>query len=291
MTLTRRTAPYVFLAPVFVFGLLFFVGPLLFSLVLSFASWNSLGAFRLVGWQNYRYLLAVDPVFHTALWNTARFVGLTILLGVPLALALALAIRRSRIASVWQAIYWLPMITNVVAVSYVWKQILDDPYGLVNRFLAFLGVAGPSWLLDPDWAMLSLVLVFLWFQVGQDMMLFLAGLNGLDSSIEEAARMDGASGWRTFRHVTLPLLAPTMLFVTLSNLIRGVGYFALMLILTEGGPVNSTRTAALRMYELAFSELKLGMASAAAYILLFVVMLLSAIQLRVMRRGGVEGWA
>lgn len=291
MVLTKRSAPYVFLAPVFVFGLLFFIGPLLFSAALSFASWNSLSAPRFVGLRNYTYLLAVDPVFHTALWNTARFVGGTILLGVPLSLALALAIRRSRVANLWQAIYWLPMVSNVVAVSYVWKQLLDDPYGLVNRFLAFLGVAGPAWLLDPDWAMLSLVLVFLWFQLGQDMMLFLAGLNGLDPTIEEAARMDGASAWRTFRFVTVPLLAPTLLFVTLSNLIRGVGYFALMLVLTEGGPVNTTRTAALRMYELAFSELKLGLASAAAYILLFVVMLISAIQLRLMRRGGVEGWA
>jgi multiple sugar transport system permease protein len=290
MTLTKRSAPYVFLAPALLLGLVFFVLPVLVSFGLSLTRWNSLSPPRFVGMANYVFLLTRDPLFFQTLRNTAAFVAGTIALGVPLALVLALAFRRSRFKPIWRAAFWLPMVTNIVAIAYVWRILLDDPYGLVNRLLALLGIAGPAWLFDPSWAMLSLVVVFVWFQLGQDMMLISAGLDGVDSRCEEAAQLDGAGRLQVLWHVTLPLIRPVMLFVTMSNLLKGVGYFVLMLVLTNGGPVNATNVSALHVYQMAFFDLKLGMASAAAFILLAVVLLLAVLQLRLMRRGGLESF-
>lgn len=290
MTVGRRLAPYLFLAPTLVLGFVFFVMPLVLSLGLSFTAWNSLAPPRFVGLANYRYLLTRDPIFFPSLRNTAVFVGATIAIGVPLALALALAFRGSRFKRVWRSAFWLPMVTNVVAVAYIWQFLLADPYGLVNRLLTRLGIAGPAWLSDPSFAMSALVLVFIWFHVGQDMMLLASGLDAIDASCEEAAAMDGAGPWRVVWHVTLPLLRPAILLIVLTNMIKGVGYFALMLVLTEGGPVNSTNVAALHLYNMAFADLRLGMASAGAYILLAAVFLVALAQLRLMRRGGLEAW-
>ncbi|WP_152047664.1 carbohydrate ABC transporter permease [Aureimonas psammosilenae] len=290
MHLSKRAAPFVFLAPTLILGFLFFVLPLLVSLYLSFTSWNSLSAPRFVGWANYIYLLTRDPLFWGSLRNTATFVGASLAIGMPLALGLALAFRNTRAKALWRGIYWLPMVTNIVAIAYVWQFLLADPYGLVNRSLAFLGFAGPAWLSDPGTAMTAIVIVYVWFHVGQDMMLLSAGLDAVDESCEEAAEVDGARGLQVFWHVTLPLLRPTILLVSMTNLIKGIGFFALMLVMTDGGPVNSTNVAALHIYQIAFANLRLGMASAAAYILLIVVLAISLLQLRVMRRGGLEAW-
>jgi multiple sugar transport system permease protein len=290
MTLSRRATPYLLLAPVLVFAAVFFLVPVLFSLGLTVFSWNSLGRPRFVGAANYAYLLTRDPLFWLTLKNTALFVGGTILVGVPLAMALAVAVRRSRRRAVWRSLYWLPGVTNVAAVAYVWQSVLADHYGLLNRTLALAGIPGPAWIFDPGTAMAATILVFVWFHVGQDMLLLSAALDQVDEDCEDAARIDGASPWEVFRHVTLPLMKPALLFVTLSNLVKGVGYFALMLVLTGGGPVNTTNVAALHIYDLAFGQLKLGLAAAAAWLLLVAVALVAFAQLAFMRRGGLESY-
>lgn len=290
MIVGKRAAPYVFLAPSLILGFIFFALPLLLSLALSFTTWNSLAPPRFVGLANYRYLLERDPLFFVSLRNTGVFVGATIAVGVPLALGLALAFRRSRIQAVWRTVFWLPMVTNVVAVAYIWQFLLADPYGLINRALAAFGIAGPAWLGDPAFSMSAVVLVFVWFHVGQDMMLLAAGLDGIDERCEEAAEMDGANPWQVLTQVTLPLLRPTILLIVLTNMIKGIGYFALMLVLTDGGPVNSTNVSALHLYNMAFADLRLGMASAGAYILLAIVFAIALLQLRLMRKGGLDAW-
>ena len=290
MTRSKQLAPYLFLAPTLVLGFIFFVLPLAISLGLSFTTWNSLAPPRFVGWANYRYLLTRDPVFFLSLKNTAIFVSATIAIGVPLALSFALAFRHSRFKPLWRSAFWLPMVTNVVAVAYIWQFLLADPYGLINRALAFLVIAGPAWLADPSFAMSAVVLVFIWFHVGQDMMLLAAGLDGIDERCEEAAVMDGATAGRVFWYITLPLLRPTILLIVMTNMIKGVAFVALMLVLTSGGPVNSTRVTALHLYNAAFADLRLGLASAGAYILLAIVFVIALVQLRLMRRGGLEAW-
>jgi multiple sugar transport system permease protein len=286
--LTKKTAPYLFLGPVLLFGLVFFALPIAASLYLSFTSWNSLVAPRWIGLANYEHLFIRDPLFLKTLLNTLVFTVGVVGIGVPASLFLAGVFSRSRYQALWRSIYSLPMVTNVVAVGFIWWFVLADPWGVLNRLLALVGIAGPAWLNDPSTAMIAVVMVFVWMHLGQNMLLFSAGLGAIDESFHEAARIDGASEARIFWSITLPLLRPTILFVLITSVITAISYFALILVLTEGGPVNSTNVTALYIYGMAFTDLRLGRASAAAYVLLVVIFLVSVLQLRVLRRGGVE---
>jgi multiple sugar transport system permease protein len=288
--LTQRSAPYFFLAPILLFGFVFFALPLAASLYLSFTNWNSLVPPRWIGLTNYTYLFTRDPIFLQTLGNTAVFALATVGVGVPASLVLARAFLRSRFHGLWLSVYSLPMVTNVVAVGFIWWFVLADPWGLLNRLLALINIAGPSWLNDPSTAMASVVMVFIWMHLGQNMLLFSAGLVSIDETLHEAARLDGASEGRVFWSITLPLLRPTILFVVITSLITAISYFALILVLTEGGPVNATNVSALYIYGMAFTDLRLGRASAAAYVLLVFIFLVSLVQLRAFRRGGIEAY-
>lgn len=287
---SKKTAPYVFMIPVFTFGLLFFVIPLGFSAYISFTEWDSTAAPRWIGLANYTHLFAQDPFLLSSLLNTFYFAFGMIALGVPSALILAYVISRSRFAGAWRSIFWLPMITNLVAVAYIWKFLLADTSGLLNRALDLLRLPGPNWLTDPSLSMFSVVIVAVWVSLGHNILLFATGLNEIDESYYEAARIDGAGTVNLFYYVTLPLLRPTIVFVLITNFITALSSFALMLVLTEGGPARSTTVTGLYMYEMAFSDLRLGRASATAYILFAIILVISLIQLRILRRGGVNAY-
>ena len=286
----KQAAPWIFLAPTLAFAVVFFILPLVYALYISFTKWDSLSPPKWVGLDNYKYILTVDPVFWKTLWNTLYFAFGSIAVGVPLAVALAYAFSRSRWQGLWRSVYWLPMITNVVAVAYIWYFVLNDRFGLLNRTLGLMGLGAPGWLTDPRIAMTSVILIFVWMQLGQNMLLFSAGLSGIDESYYEAARLDGANEWQLFFQITLPLLMPTTLFVLITNFIAGLSYFALMLALTDGtgGPMRSTTVTGLYMYQVAFSDLRIGRASAMAYVLAAVILVITLVQLRLFRRGGVE---
>lgn len=287
---SKPVAPWIFLAPTLLFALVFFILPLIYAFYISFTRWDGLTPPRVIGLDNYFYVLTVDPVFWKTVWNTLYFAGASIVIGVPLAVVLAYAFARSRGQILWRSIYWLPMITNVVAVAYIWRFVLDDRYGLLNRALAAVGLGAPRWLNDPSIAMTTVALIFVWMQLGQNMLLFSTGLATIDESYYEAARLDGASESQIFFRITLPLLMPTTLFVLITNFIAGLSYFALNLVLTDGngGPMRSTTVTGLYMYQTAFNDLRMGRASAMAYILFVVILLITLVQLRVFRRGGVE---
>lgn len=285
---SKRVAPYLFMAPVLVFGVLLFVGPLLFAAYISFTDWDGVASPHWVGLQNYAYLLGRDRFFFTSIWNTLYFAAGSVIVGVPAALIVAAMIGRSRYQAIWRTIYWLPMITNIVAVSYIWWYILNDTSGLLNRALDLLGLPGPDWLTSTSTSMLSVILVFSWISVGQNVLVFLAGLSEIDESYYEAARLDGANPLQLFWYVTIPLLRPTILFVLITSLINALSSFVLMLILTEGGPARSTTVTGLYLYDMAFTDLRLGRASAAAYILFAIILAISLVQLRLLRHGGVE---
>ncbi len=285
---SSKATPFWFLAPVIAFGIIFFILPLGFALFTSFTRWDSLQPPRWVGLDNYLYLLTSDRRFFPTLFNTLYFAAGTLAIGVPLSLGIAFAFTQSRFQSLWRSLYWLPMVTNVVAVAYIWIFVLAPTHGLLNRLLAMAGLPGPGWLTDPSIAMLSVILVFVWMQLGSNMLLFSAGLNNIDESYYEAARLDGAGTWQVFSTITIPLLRPTVMFVLITNLISGMSYFTLMLVLTEGGPLGRTTVTALYMYEMAFADLRLGRASAVAYILFALVFVLTLIQLRFFRQGGVD---
>ncbi len=282
-------APYAFLAPVLVFFVVFFLLPVGFSLYLTFTRWNGLSAPRFIGLDNFTFILQ-DNNFRRSLLNTLFYAGGTVFLGIPLALLIAFTFTESRFRAFWRSIYWLPMITNVVAIAYLWSFILDGRYGLFNRLLGVFGVVGPNWLTDPRVAMWAVIIVAIWTGLGANMLIFSAGLEGIDSSYSEAAEVDGANLWQSFWHVTLPLLRPTLLFVTVTSFIGGMGAFGLILALTNGGPAGSTNVTAFYMYQTAFEDLRLGRASAAAFVLFVIIIILTAIQLRFFRRGGLEAY-
>jgi multiple sugar transport system permease protein len=285
---SRRLAPILFLLPALLFAVVFFALPIGYSLFISFTKWDSLSPPEWYGVTNYVYLVTKDPQFFRTLLNTFVFAFGTVAIGVPVALVVAYAFSQSRFQTVWRSIYWLPMVTNIVAVAFIWKFILDDAYGLLNRTLALFGLPGPHWLTSPSLSMFSVIMVFVWMQLGHNMLLISAGLNSIDESYYEASRIDGANTVDIFFRITLPLLRPTILFVLITNFITGISYFALMMILTEGGPAGSTNVTSLLMYNMAFSDLRLGRASAAAYILFVLIFIVTLIQLRIFRRGGVE---
>ena len=285
----RDWAPYVFLAPLLVFFVVFFLLPVGFSLYLTFTRWNGLSAPRFIGLDNYTFILQ-DASFRRSLLNTLAFAGGTVFLGIPLALLIAFTFTQSRFRAFWRSIYWLPMITNVVAIAYLWQFILDGRYGLFNRLLGVFGITGPNWLTDPTFAMWAVIIVAIWTGLGANMLIFSAGLEGIDGSYDEAAQVDGANIWQSFWHVTLPLLRPTLLFVTVTSFISGMGAFDLILALTNGGPAGSTSVTAFYMYQTAFEDLRLGRASAAAFVLFVIIVVLTAIQLRFFRRGGLEAY-
>ena len=287
---SKRVAPWIFLSPTLVFAVIFFILPLIFAVYISFTKWDGLSPPRWVGLQNFSYVLTVDPVFWKTVWNTLYFATASIVVGVPLAVVLAYAFTRSRGQVFWRSVYWLPMVTNVVAVAYIWRFVLDDRYGLLNRTLGLLGLGAPRWLNDPAIAMTSVAMIFIWMQLGQNMLLFSAGLANIDETYYEAARLDGANEAQVFVQITLPLLMPTTLFVLITNFIAGLSYFALNLVLTDGngGPMRSTTVTGLYMYQTAFNDLRIGRASAMAYILFAVILVITLVQLRVFRRGGVE---
>ena len=287
---SKPVAPWIFLAPTLLFALIFFLMPLVYAVYISFTTWDGLSSPRWVGLKNYSYVLTVDPVFWKTVWNTLYFATVSIAVGVPLAVVLAYAFTRSRGQVFWRSVYWLPMITNVVAVAYIWRFVLDDRYGLLNRTLGLLGLGAPRWLNDPSIAMTTVAMIFIWMQLGQNMLLFSAGLANIDESYYEAARLDGANEAQVFAQITLPLLMPTTLFVLITNFIAGLSYFALNLVLTDGngGPMRSTTVTGLYMYQTAFNDLRIGRASAMAYILFAVILVITLVQLRVFRRGGVE---
>ncbi len=283
-------APYVFLAPTLLFFVVFFLLPIGFSLYLTFTRWNPLSTPNFIGLDNYFYLFN-DATFRLTLWNTLLFAFGAVFIGTPLALVVAFVFTQSRYKAFWRSLYFLPMITNVAAIGFLWQFILKGNGGLINRLLGFLGVNGPNWLTDPSVAMWAVIMVAIWYYLGQDMLLFSAGLEGIDDSYYNAAKVDGANTLQMFWNVTVPLIRPTLLFVSITSFIRAMGSaFALILVLTGGGPVGSTNVTALYMYQTAFTDLRMGRASAAAFVLFVVIFLITLVQLRLFRRGGVEAY-
>lgn len=278
-----RVAPWVFLAPLLVFGVVFFLLPLVFSAYLSFTRWNPLGTPKFVGFKQFEYLLTRDRHFIDTLLNTFTFAFGFVVVSVPLSLGLAFTFSRARGRALWRSIYYLPQVTNVVAIAYLWQFVLDDRNGLVNRLLAGIGVRGPDWLTDPLMAMVSVVLVMVWYELGRSMLVFSAALEGVDPALYEAAELDGANSWQLFRHITIPTIRPAIAFVTITSLITGMGFFTLILAMTGGGPRGSTEVTALYLYQMAFQDLRMGRASAAAFLLFLIIGALTLVQARAFR--------
>jgi len=270
-TRQRYLALAVLLGPSLAGMFVFLMLPVASSFVLSFSSWDLIGEIQWIGFDNYWKALA-DPAVLGALRNTVTFIAgyLPATVGIALGLALLLN-RRIRGRVVFRAIYFVPVVTSWVAVSLIWKWLLNPQYGLVNVALGWLGFKGPGWLFDPQWAMTGVILTSIWKDIGFVTVIYLAGLQDIPEHLYEAASLDGATPWQRFRHVTLPMLMPTTFFVTTISLISSFQVFDQVWVMTQGGPAGATSVMVELIYKNAFSYYQMGYASAISWVLFALI--------------------
>ena len=283
-------AAWMFLAPgLFAISVLFLI-PIGAALLLSLTDFDiySLGDIahtRFVGLRNYTNLLA-DPLLWKAMRNTALFlfVGGPLTLGVALAAALLLHAKVTRGKSLFRTIFFTPYVTTLVAVAVVFRYLYHPRFGLIDHVLGWVGIPPIDWLGDPHWAMPAIILLAVWKNFGYATILFVAGLQAIPESLYEAARLDGASAWQMFRKVTIPLLAPTLLFLGVMTTIGYFQFFAEPYVMTGGGgPLNATLSVGLLMYKNGFRWWNMGYAAAIAFVLFLVVLALTAVQFKLQK--------
>ena len=286
------SAGWWFSLPALLLIAVFFLLPVVAGLLLSFTDFDLYALadpanLRVIGLDNYRTLL-VTPIFWQALGNTAEFV----VLGVPLSLlaslgaALLLDSRLARFRPLLRTALFAPVVTTLVAVALIWRYLLHTRYGLFNDLLAHFGLGPINWLGDPHWSMPSIVLLAVWKNFGYNMIILLAALQAIPEDLYEAARIEGAGAWSRLRHVTLPMLAPTLALVAIVTVSGYFQLFAEPYVMTQGGPLQSTVSVLYYMFEQGFSWWKLGYASSVAFVLFALILLFTALQLRLMRRLG-----
>ena len=288
----RTRALVVFLGPALAaIGLFFFV-PVLAAFIMSFTDFDiySLGDFRyarFVGLRNYLQLFE-DPLFWKAMGNTVYFliVGGPLSIAVSLGAAVLLQSRLVRFQSFFRFVYFAPVVTTLVAVAIVWRFIYHPRFGLLNFFLSLVGVHMIDWLGDPHWGMPAIIVLAIWKNFGYNMIIFIAGLQNIPASMYEAASIDGANAWQRFRRITLPLLAPTTVFIAIITMIGYFQLFAEPYVMTQGGPLNSTLSIVLLMYQQGFRWWNMGYSAAIAFVLFACILVVSVIQTRLQRGRG-----
>jgi multiple sugar transport system permease protein len=276
---------YIFLSPVLAYLAVFVFFPVFYAFYLSFHEWNMLSpTMKFVGTQNYEELLK-DPLFLQSLVNTAIFtvgvIGSIVVLSLSLALALDTKLKAS---GLFRGIYYTPAVTSVIVIAAVWTWIYQPDFGILNNMAKMVGLPQLRWLSDVDTALFSVIVTAVWRNVGYFGVIFLAGLQGIDTIYYEAAKVDGANAWRRFVHVTVPLLMPTTFYVIVMGIISSFQVFGLIYAMTGGGPVNATSVIVYYLYKQAFIYFKMGYASATAYVLFAIIFTLTLIQFRFMGR-------
>lgn len=273
---------YLFILPWIIGFLLFDAGAILASFGISFTNWSALSAPSWTGTLNYTKL-AADPLFYKAMGNSLYYGIGSVGLGTIVSFLLALLLNQN----VWgitlfRTIFYLPSVVSGIAVAILWIMILHQDFGLVNSFLAFFGIKGPGWLVQPEWAMPSLILMSLW-SAGGSMVIYLAGLQSVPTHLYEAAEIDGANTFQKFWTVTVPMMSPVILYNLIVGFIASIQGFVLVYVMTNGGPANATLVYGLYIYRTAFINFQMGYASALAWILLVVIIIITAVQFTVAR--------
>ena len=286
----RNRSAWLFLAPALTLIGVFFFVPVIGGLLLSFSDFDiyAIGdpsVARFTGLANYKALFA-NPLFWKSLGNTFYFVivGGPISVLVSLVAALLLHSKLARFRGFFRTVYFTPVVTTLVAVAIVWRYLDHPKYGLVNYALGWFHIPPVDWLGDPHFSMPAIVVLAVWKNFGYNMLIFLAGLANIPDELYEAAELDGAGWWHRFVHVTLPGLGPTFLFVAVITMLGNFQLFAEPYVMTQGGPVRSTTTVVLLMYEEGFRWWRMGMAAAIAFVLFLIMLAGTSIQLRLARK-------
>ncbi len=271
---------YVYLLPTLLVLGTFSIYPVIRAFVISLYDWR-IRTQEYIGFENYRTVLT-DPLFWQSVKNTLIFVAGTVPLEILLALGVAMLLNRQiRFRSFYRLAFFLPYVTTVVAVAMVWLWIYHDQWGLLNSILGWFGVAPQKWLLDPMWTMMTIIILSIWKSLGYTVVIFLAGLQNMDKELFNAAKVDGANDRQVFWNVTWPLLTPTTFFVSITSIIGAFKVFTEIFVLYGGkpGPQRVATTIVFYVYEKAWDDWKMGLASAASWALFFMVLAVTIIQL------------
>lgn len=280
----EKVIPYLFIAPWFIGMILFILGPLVMSFIMSFYDWPVIGERVFVGIGNYVELFTKDDQFYKSLYITFKFTLFFVPFNIIIALILAVLISKNlKFISVFRVIFYLPTVVSSVAVSIIWGWILNTEFGILNYGLSVFDVLGPDWLNSELWALIALVIVSGW-TVGTMMLVFYTALKGISVDIYEASIIDGSGPINTFFKITLPLITPTLLFNTVTAIIGALQNLALVLLLTNGGPLNSTYIYGLFVYNNAFKKSRLGYASASAWIMFVLILIITGIMFKTSKK-------
>ncbi|HEY8498740.1 MAG TPA: sugar ABC transporter permease [Limnochordales bacterium] len=280
----EAAAGYLFLTPNLLGFLIFSAFPVVASLLLSFADWDLITAPQAAGVSNYTRLVD-DPVFWKSLYNTLYYTVGSVPLTIGLGLLLALALNgKTRGLYGYRAAFFLPVVASSVSVALIWQWLLDRDIGLINYVLSLVGIEPIPWLTSTRWAMPSVIMVAVWKNLGYNMVILLAALQEVPRELYEAAVVDGATPWQAVRRITIPLITPSIFFVTVTSIIGSFQVFELTSVLTRGGPANATNTLVMFIYQYAFQSFQMGYASAAAYALFAIILAVTAVQFATSKR-------
>ncbi|MCJ1907776.1 carbohydrate ABC transporter permease [Planococcus ruber] len=280
-----KLRPYAMIFPAIFIFCLFFIYPIGYMIYLSFHDWNFVSPVKdFVGTSNFSYLLS-DRDFREVISNSFIYTFFTVFLTISLSLLLALWLNRGgTVYSFMQASIFSPHIISLVSVSMLWMWIMDADYGLLNWFLNLIGMESVMWLTSPEYALTSLILVAVWKGIGFNTLVFIAGLQSIPKDLYEAAELDHTPPWRRFLKITVPMLSPTLFFLTIIGVINSFQVFETINLMTAGGPINSTNTFVYYIYQYGFQFFKIGYASAAGVILLVILSVLTVVYFKVLSK-------
>ncbi len=275
----------LFMMPWFIGFIIFGLYPMIMSIYYSLCRYDVLRIPQFIGFGNYEKLIFEDSYFWTSISNTLIYTVLRVPLCIIGSLLLAVLVNNAiKGVKVFRTIYFIPSIVTGVVLSVVWLWMFNPQFGLINSFLAYMGIPGPLWLLDPNWSKPSMVLMSVWSIGGGRMLVFLAALQGIPKHLYEAVDIDGGGWWAKFRNVTIPMLSPVIFLWSVLEIIFSLQVFVEAYIMTQGGPLNSTMFYNLYLYNKAFNDFEMGYASALAWLLLIISLIITVIQFRLSKK-------
>lgn len=280
---SKRRTGWLMITPAVIHIGLWTAIPVLATFYLSFTDYNIFAAPQWIWFENYIEMFQ-DAVFVQSIWNTIWYTFWTVPVSMALALIVAVALNKGlKAQKFYRTAFFLPQVTATVAIAMVWLWIFNPQYGLLNAFLGLFGIPSQAWLVDPQWALWSVILVGAWQGIGIKMLIYIAALQNVDESLYEAAALDGASGPRTFWSITVPMLKPATFFVFIISIIGAFQVFDQIYVLTDGGPANATTMMTYEVYRSAFQEFRMGMAAAQSVVLFAFLLVMTLISRRATR--------
>ena len=265
--------------------IIFIYLPLCWAFFISFYKWNMIRPMKFIGFANYVKMFTNDD-FWNSLWTTFLYIIGTVPAAILIGLGLAMLMNMEwlKLKGFFRTGFYIPVVTAMAAAAVIWGWIFEPSYGLLNWFLSLFGIQGVGWLSDPDYSLLALIIVGVWKRIGYNMVLFLAGLQVIPKSLYEVADIDGASSFSKFRNITWPLLSPTTLFVVILQFIASFRVFVSVSVMTQGGPLDSTRVITYYLYEQAFENMKFGYSSAIAVVMFIIMLCFTVLQFKASKR-------